>query len=206
MKKTQSNGELMAQPFTSYEVDNDKKFRNAIAEASKFSDDFRIPFGLILRDFYRSQQAIFMLQGPGKYPAFKNSVRASSLGGDNGRRRSEYDVTKSPYQRAKIKAVGFDYPLLVRSGALSASLLGPNNKGSVAQTTKLSLTFGSTISYGIFHQSDEPRKHLPLRKFLFIGPEAPRFANDDQKGRLERWLGYVGDHVAAQLRKSGLNG
>lgn len=171
--------------FTSYEVDNDRKFREALKEASKTVTDFRIPFGQILRDFYKSEQSIFKLKGPGKYPDFKN-------GGSD-----------SPYAKRKKKEVGFDYPLLVRTGALSTSLLGPNNKGSIAKTTKLSLIIGTSIDYGIFHQSDAPRSKIPLRKFLFIGPEAPRFANDDQKGRLNRWIDIVEKHVENVAKRSG---
>ncbi len=85
-----------------------------------------------------------------------------------------------------------------------ASVLGPNNPGSVALITKLTLAFGTSIKYGIYHQSDEPRKRLPLRKFLFIGPEASRFATSDQMGRLQRWNGIMSDHINLQIRKAGL--
>lgn len=174
----------MAEPFTSYVVENDAAFRAGLTRASAVVQDLRVPFGLILRDFYRSEQAIFKLKSAGKYPPFKGS--------EGGQR--------SKYQEAKIKAVGFDYPLLVRSGALAASLLGPANKGSVSRIGPLSMTFGTSIPYGIYHQSDQPRKKIPLRKFLFIGPEAKEFANSDQIGRLERWLNILNDHVLKRLK------
>ena len=203
----------MADAFTSYQVDNDRRFRNALQMASEFSQDFRVPFGLILRDFYRSEQAIFKLKGPGQYPPFKNSIQASTLGGKgntaNGRRRTEYTVEMSPYQKWKVKhfpATGpSGYPLLFRTGKLAASLLGPNNDGSISFIGKLSLIFGTSVAYGIYHQSDGARTKLPLRKFIFIGPEASRFATSDQMGRLERWLGYVHDHIGRSLAKAGLS-
>ena len=179
----------MAEAFTSYVVDNDRKFREAIKRASEVSQDLRIPFGLILADFYKSQQAIFKLKGAGKYPPFKGAKDKDG---------------KTAYQKQKLKKVGFDYPLLVRSGALAASLLGAGNKGSISKITPLSLTFGTAIKYGIYHQSDEPRSRLPLRKFLFIGAEAPEFANSDQAGRAERWLGIMQDHINRSLKKAGL--
>jgi hypothetical protein len=178
----------MADSFTSYTVDNDRKFRNAIKKAAEVSEDLRVPFGLILRDFYKSEQAIFKLSGPGKYPPFKGPIDPKT------------GMTK--YQAAKKKKVGFDYPLLVRTGALSASLLGPNNKGSISKITKLSLTFGTSIDYGIYHQSDKARSKIPLRKFLFIGPEAPSFASSEQIGRLQRWQGYIQDHIKKQVNKA----
>jgi phage gpG-like protein len=181
----------MSETFTSYSVDNDGKFRAALKRAAEVSTDLRIPFGLILSDFYKSQAAIFKLQGPGQYPPFKGDKV-----GDTGKTR---------YQLEKIKAVGHDYPLLVRSGALANSLLGPNNKGSVALIGKSSLIIGTLIKYGIYHQSDEPRSKIPLRKFLFIGPEASRFATSEQAGRLQRWLGILEHHIQTQIKKAGLN-
>jgi len=175
----------VAQPFTSYEVDNDRSFRDALKYASTVVQDLRIPFGLILRDFYRSEQSIFKLKSPGLYPDFKS-------GGVN-----------SPYAKAKQKAVGFKYPLLVRSGSLAASLTGPSNKGSISQITRLSLTFGTSIYYGIYHQSDKSRSKILLRKFLFIGPEAPRFATSQQMGRLERWNGILNDFIFTKLVQAG---
>lgn len=180
----------MSETFTSYTVDNDKKFRAALKRASEVSSDLRLPFGLILADFYKSQQSIWKLKSPGKYPPFK------------GKKNPKTGLTR--YQAAKIKAVGFDYPLLVRTGALAASLSGPNNRGSVAKATPLTLTIGTLISYGIYHQSDEKRNKIPLRKFLFIGPEAPSFASSEQTGRLQRWLGIIEDHIARSIKKAGL--
>lgn len=191
----------MSESFTSYSVDNDRKFRRALKQASEVSTDLRVPFGLILRDFYKSQQAIFKLSGPGQYPPFKNSVGKYQ---QQGSARRFVDTSKSAYQKAKIKAVGFDYPLLVRSGALAKSLLGPNNKGSVSIITQLSLIIGTLIRYGIYHQSDEARKKIPLRKFLFIGPEAPTFATSEQMGRLVRWEGILNNHIQTTIRKAGL--
>lgn len=177
----------MGETFTSYTIENDDKLRAALKDASDVVTDFRLPFGLILKDFYKSQQAIFKLSGPGQYPPFQ------------GKKNPATGHTR--YQDAKIKKVGFDYPLLVRTGKLAQSLLGPSNPGSISNITKLSLSFGSSVWYGIFHQSDEPRSKIPLRKFLFIGPEAPRFATSEQQGRLQRWLGYIDDHLTRELGK-----
>lgn len=174
----------------SYEVDNDRSFRAALERASLTVQDLRISFGLISEDFYKSEQSIFKLQGTGQYPDYKN-------GGAN-----------SPYARAKMKKLNASspYPLLVRSGALARSMLGPSNRGSIHKITNLSLTIGTSIWYGIFHQSDKPRKKIPLRKFVFIGPEAKQFATSAQMGRLERWNNILNDHVLRSIKKQGLGG
>lgn len=177
----------MAQSFTSYSVDNDNRFKNAMKRASEVVQDFRVPFGLILSDFYKSEAAIFKLKSAGLYPPFKGVINPKT--------------GHTSYQDEKIKKVGFDYPLLVRTGRLSNSLLGPNNPGSISKITALSLTFGTSVPYGIYHQSDEPRNKMPLRKFLFIGPEAPQFANSEQQGRLERWLNILNDYTVKALQR-----
>lgn len=174
--------------FTSYSVDNDRSFRRAIQRAADGLGDLRIPFGQILADFYKSERAIFSLKGPGQYPPFQGKK------GKDG---------YTAYQRNKISKAGFDYPLLVRSGSLSASLLSAGSKGSVAMIEPLSLTIGTTIDYGKYHQSDAPRKRIPLRKFLFIGPEASQFATSEQQGRPERWMNIMNDFVLYKMKQSG---
>jgi phage gpG-like protein len=192
----------MANTFTSYVVDNDNRFLNAIKQASQMSQDLRVPFGLILADFYKSQQALWKLNGPGMYPPFKNST--GSYRKTEKASRKYVSDNKSRYQEEKLKKYGFDYPLLVASGKLAASLSGPNNPGAIASINPLSLIIGTSIQYGIYHQSDAPRRKIPLRKFLFIGPEAPAFASSDQIGRPTRWVAIMQDFINQQLKKAGL--
>lgn len=190
----------------SYTVENDAKFAQTLRDASQIVSDLRIPFGLISRDFYRSELAIFKLKGPGKYPPFKNSIRVAAPGKKPGTysKRETFDVSKSIYQQRKIKKWGFDYPLLVASGRLAASITQPNAPGSINQITKLSMVIGTSVPYGIYHQSDAPRSKIPQRKFVFIGPEAPSFATSEQQGRLQRWIGYVEDYAIKSFIKKGI--
>jgi phage gpG-like protein len=193
---------------TSYVLENDARFKQALKDASEVVSDLRIPFGLITRDFYKSERAIFGLKGPGQYPPFKNSHRVqyeqSGVGVRQLPAKKQFDVTKSPYQQQKIKKWGFDYPLLKASGKLERSITTPNAEGSINIITPLSLVIGTSIPYGIYHQSDSPRSKIPLRKFVFIGPEAPRFATSEQVGRLQRWVGYIEDYCVKSYIKKGL--
>ena len=191
----------------SYVLENDAAFKQMLKDAREVVSDFRVPFGLISRDFYKSERAIFKLKGPGLYPPFKNSNRVQFVQDGVGVKRlapkKQYDITKSPYQQQKLKKFGFDYPLLVRTGKLAASMTQPNAPGSVNVITKLSFVVGTSLHYGIFHQSDAPRSVIPQRKFVFIGPEAPQFATSEQMGRLQRWLGYIEDYAVKQFIKHG---
>ena len=58
----------MAEKTLSYSVDNDRRFRDAIKAAAEQIGDLTIPLTLISQDFYKSERAIFSLNGPGQYP------------------------------------------------------------------------------------------------------------------------------------------
>lgn len=166
--------------FTSYSLDNDKKFANAVDRALKSTKSLKIPFTLIANDFYKSEKVLFSLGSAGQYPDLSESTKkAKSRGG------------RSPY------------PILVRSGILRDSMLSGTAPGSVLQIGDRSMVLGTNVEYGIFHQSDRPRRKIPLRKFLFIGPEAPKFAKSEQTGRLERWLNIMNDFVLSKLEQMG---
>lgn len=169
--------------FTSYSVDNDRKFRNALDQARKVTDDLRIPFILIAADFYRSQTAIWKLSSPGAYP----------------------DLSPR-YKKVKQRKVGFLYPILKLNGYLEIAASVQNGPGNITIITEKDLTLGvdeKAVPYANFHQSDAPRSKIPLRKFLFIGPEAINFANSEQQGRLERWMGILNGFMAQKLTDSG---
>lgn len=167
--------------FTSYSVDNDKQFREALDKAGKSVDDLRIPFTLIAADFYRSQTAIWKLKGPGQYP----------------------DLSPS-YKPQKLRATGFIYPILKKNGFLETAASIQNGPGNITKIEAKSLEMGvdeKSVPYAIFHQLGT--KKMPMRKFLFIGPEAISFASSEQVGRLERWLGILNEFMAQKLKDSG---
>lgn len=195
--------------FTSYVVDNDKAFRSALNRVSGKVSDLTIPLTLIAKDFYRSEKAIFQLKGPGQYPPFKNSQNEYKTM-KNGKQRHVAVTEMSPYQKRKIKKWGFDYPLLVASGKLRDSLTDGSNPNAINQIQdKNTLIIGTSVTndkgvcYPVFHQSDDARTKIPLRKFLFIGPEAPAFATSDQMGRLTRWTGILQGYYESTLSSVG---
>lgn len=167
--------------FTSYEVDNDKKFQGALVRAKMVTDDLRVPLTLIAKDFYKSEKTIFMLQGPGGYPDFKKR---------DGR---------SKYAEFKLNKYGFLYPLLMATGRLAGSVTDPTHPDAINEIiNKRTLIIGSKVPYGVYHQSDLPRKKLDQRKFLFIGPES-RFATSDQQGRVGRWMNILNSFILKKL-------
>ena len=177
----------MAEEFTSYIVDNDKKFREALLKMGKATDDFRIPLTLIGRDFYKSERIIFQLNGPGLYQDL-----APAAGKDGN------PTTTSDYADEKWLELGFAYPILKgATGRLSASLLSSSAPDAVYELSNKTLIIGTDVEYAIYHQSDRKgRKRLPQRKFLFITGGEEEVSQDSRiTGRLERWLMMIENHT-----------
>lgn len=172
--------------FASYEIENDEAFFAQIQAALSVVDDLRGPFGEILRDFFDSNQAIFGNK-PGLYDDY-----ADTTTGETG--------TNTPYAKKKQALYGRVYPMLVASGRLRDSLTGTPNEDSIAIIGKRGMAVGTDVDYGIYHQSDEDRKKMPLRKFLFIGPEAARYA-PKEKGRARRYANIIEKWVIADLKR-----
>lgn len=168
---------------TSYEIENDKEFAADIIKALKAVTDLRFAFGEIVRDWQKSNETIFSLTDSGLYPPL-NPV----------------------YARVKKNKAGGNLPILVgaaegggESGRLRDSVTKANHPDSIVKIRKTFMLFGTKTPYGIFHQSDRPRQMLPQRKFLFIGPEAPRSAVNRGVGRLQRFKTIIEDDVQSQL-------
>ena len=63
-------------------------------------------------------------------------------------------------------------PILQRTGDLYNSLTSSTDPNAVLEEGRKSLTLGSRVPYGIYHQSSEPRtSHLPRRPVIQL-PEA----------------------------------
>ncbi len=160
---------------SSFIIENDNEFAAQIDAAIARVSDLRVAFGLIAKDWRKSNAAQFSLLGNGQYPQLS-----------------------AMYAARKRKEVG-SKPILVRTGRLRDSVGLARNGDSIQEITKTSLLMGTKTPYGIYHQSDAPRRKIPLRKFLFIGSEAPRTAPSAITGRLERWISILNAEVARKL-------
>ena len=179
----------MAEPIISFIPENDEAFRGGLQRLAQATSDFRIPFGLIGKDWYRSNKIIFGLKSAGLY---------HPLGGFNYNEKVG-DKTKGQIaEERKKKEVGFIYPILKRKGGLAASMLSPTASGAEYFVGRQTLVMGTNVPYGKFHQSDkEPRTKLPQRKFVFIsGGPAERSKDSRIAGRRERWLNIMNDYVS----------
>lgn len=159
-----------------YGVDNDRKFRNALQRAKDEVADLTLPLGLIAKDFYKSEKAIFKLQSPGQYE----------------------DLTPR-YKPRKLKKAGFLYPILRLTGRLESSVTDPDDADAIFEiVNKDTLRLGTRVrsKTGVSYPTILQRK----RPFFFIGPEAPRYATSEMQGRLTRWNNILNGYV---LKKMG---
>lgn len=62
-------------------------------------------------------------------------------------------------------------PILQRTGDLESSLTSGKDPNAVKVEGRKSLTLGSKVAYGIYHQSPGPRKRLPRRPPIML-PES----------------------------------
>lgn len=162
--------------LTSYEIKNDREFRAAVDDAIKKVGDLRAAFMLIANDWFKSNRAQFQLKGSGLYPPLD-----------------------PVYAARKARMFGGNKPILVLTGRLRDSVTKKSHPDAVLKIGKDFLIMGTTVPYGIYHQSDRPRSKIPLRKFLFIGPESPQAARSIRTGRLERFLSILEAEVKLAL-------
>jgi len=184
--------------FTSYEIENDKEFARALSRAAKIVGNLETPLRQIGADFRKSRKAIFALESAGQYPDLSSRPLNAFWERDPKLRRAALRGGSKAYKFAKF---GFAYPILKQTGRLEDSLTRAGHPENISNINVDEAEFGTKVPYGVYHQ--EGTKRIPVRKFLFIGPEAPRFAKGDAlKGFPERALKTLEAYV---LRQTGLS-
>ena len=139
---------------------DDLRLKKRLNTLVKRSSDLSPAFKTIAHRFRESRKTIFSQRTKGKYPDFKR-------GGPN-----------SPYAKAKQRAVGFKYPLLVKYGSLRSSIVNKSDPDNITKIGRKSFVLGTSVPYGVYHDSKLPRKKIPYRPFMFWGSEVPaRFRN-----------------------------
>lgn len=156
-------------PVTTKYSIDSSRLDERLRRAREAAKDFRIPFSLIAKDFFQSQKKAFESSGPDRYP----------------------DLSPT-YKRLKKARYGFIYPILEARGLLKKSLTDENDPNAVAEVVNRDkLLLGTKLPYAQYVQR--------RRKFLFIGPEASKYATGPQMERIERWQKIFGDHIKESL-------
>ena len=86
---------------------------------------------------------------------------------------TEWAPLNEVYKKRKV-AQGYSSKIMIRTGALQASLIFPNRPGSVFGPHPLWMEYGTTIPYAAVHQKPSPTNKLPKREPLRISKETVR--------------------------------
>jgi len=177
--------------FTSYSIENDLEFKQKIDEALKKGANLKIPFKLIAADFYKSEKAIFQMGSRGQYPDLSTKPFRAFW----RNKRGYAALYKGGYKEYKKVHYGFTYPILKAGGRLMESVTNPSHKDAILKIASTYMIIGTSVPYARYHQTGT--KKMPMRKILFIGPEA---GAQRDAGRLKRWVGYIDNHIKETLR------
>lgn len=165
---------------TNYKVDPNDELKDAITRASKKSTDLTVPLTLITQSWYKTNNAIFSLKGPGKY-----------------------EPLSSRYAKRKQKDLGFAYPaLLGKNARIKNAITNPTNAYAINEIKKkvelrLGVRAGGVFSYAAVHQYGY--KNIPKRPYLFVGGEAA--APNDLKRRVKIWIDLIENHIIKTVKK-----
>lgn len=128
-----------------FDFPDGNKFHRMFNNLEQIPDDFSEPLSQMADDFYSEEERIFNEEGPGWAP-LKPEVQ----------------------KRKERKFPGA--PILVRTGALKASLTSDKAKGSVYELTPDTLKLGTSLktpdgnyNLGLLHQFGAPRNNMPAR-------------------------------------------
>lgn len=87
-----------------------------------------------------------------------------------------------------------DVGILVRTGTLLASMTEEGAEGNITVISRFGATFGTSISYGIYHDSEGPRNgRLPMRNF-----------SDPSDARQEIWAEQIRDSIIHNFNVHGI--
>jgi len=179
-----------------YSTDFDK----FIVEALKQVSDLRPAFIGIAKSFYKTNQAIFKLKGPGQYEDFSGPKISQTWKNPGRPDKRVRDGNLTSYQYAKQKAIGLPkgYPLLKFSGALEKSITEESDTNAVQIVTATTLEIGTSVPYGKHHQYGTRR--MPMRPFLFLDPSTTRYAQSSGLSRREiAWKKAINNYVLRSL-------
>ncbi len=169
-----------------FAFDPDSDFQKKLDEVFKATQDLTIPLSLMAKQWYKGNQSIFALTGPGRYEDLSDK-----------------------YKETKKRKFGFVYPILMATGRLMSSITGePGGESINLIENKNTLILGTSVPYGIYHQSAKDRgkgptgREMHYRPFLFVGVEqiAP---NDIKQNRIKNWITTLDNYMDSVLKKLG---
>lgn len=161
-----------------YDIDR-TEFNFKLKKLLDASKNLAPAFHTIGRMFRQSRKSIFKLKSPGGY--YPLSPR--------------YEQWKKRNPKSKARP----FPILKLSGDLEKSVTSVGHPNNVNIVLPRQFAFGTNLWYAKYHNSQKkPRRKIPLRMFIFWGPEAPatmRNRTDETKNFHERAIRVLKDFL-----------
>lgn len=152
-------------------VDPKKQLQDALRAAANQVNDLTPALLLIAQYWFKSNNAIFTLKGPGQWP----------------------DLSL-PYKKFKTNLLGSPYPIMLLHGRIMASITAPPNSESIQQIiNKKSLVLGTSVPYAdaLAHPQKHPER---ARNPVMFGNEAT--SPKALQTRVDTWKKIMLNYVA----------
>lgn len=145
----------------SFDVVGDNRLESIFDHLALIPEDFRPAFEEMAEDFWEHEREVFDSEGPGWRPL-----------------SDSYEKWKQKHYPGQ--------PILVRTGALRASLTGGFAEDSVFDVRPKSMEIGTSSPYAIFHQTGSVRveDHPPKRTEMTL----PDSLQTKWNRRMVNWL------------------
>lgn len=127
--------------FIAIEVQGEEKLKVALTKMADAIEDLTPYWNDVQQEFYKIEKAQFASEG-----------KTGASG--------HWKQLSMPYADIKARNYG-DLPILELTGSLKASLTSESASGAITKKEKDSLTLGSSIPYGAYHQSGTSK--MPAR-------------------------------------------
>jgi len=171
--------------------------KKALNKAKRLAIDLTPVWDSIAKSFYKAEKFIFKLKSAGQYVDFQGLKIKQTWSTENPRpksRKRDGEMTAYQWFKKKRGITPKGYPLLKLSGALEKSIISPDDANSILEIKKFSLTIGTKVPYGIFHQ--EGTRVLPQRQFLFLDPSTTGFKSTPEFSRRNKaWTKTIKNYV-----------
>lgn len=185
----------MAYPAITAQIDK-RRFEDRLRRLVRKADNLAPAFLTISKMFRQSRKSIWQLKSAGGYKDLSPQYKKWKTKTKRIFHQDSYWGT-GRMMRNKARP----YPILKLSGELEKSVTQKNHPNNVTIITKNSMALGTSMWYAKFHNSDKARGIMPLRKFIFWGPEAPRTMRnrtDETKNFAKRALNVIENYITRE--------
>lgn len=161
-------------------TDPQKEFQKSIAKTSKGIEDIRPALNQVKKQWYQGNKSIFALQSAGKY-----------------------EELSLKYEKAKVKELGFDYPLLRgKYKRIENAITKEDDKHAYSKVSKKNIELGVVKSeefpYAFSIHYGSKKQNIPARPYVLLGVEQVSTPEISKKPKV--YLEIIQDYIVELSR------